>query len=427
MADEKHGKGKGLREKLLRWGVIAIIVVFVLEMFIVIMYPTQSPQRQQAQERPREFSGRGSAKARIVSFSPDLYVVCNATASDAGRLIGEAVNQSPAILLNVLEGGQMYYLQLANASQSNAETIEKITSGAAGACAGRVEVLRQAAIQFTEPLLLVNPENTSDTLTVSAYALREGARAFVLDEDAAAGDEIVVLASARVVGSTVVQLVAQQIVSPASLEQKSGMATVTVARLEPRGVAVKQFAWEERGNVSTQELQASLADFNASVDYRKNDLIECPPANASQLEALRNLSFVKEVRESGDKVLLSVAENFTDKQAAMQQVSEALNVSESLIGFYTSNAVISFNFSDDANFTQIVNEMKQVLGNQTLFKRVGIVSPTNRSAASENLGFDVPEEFEALLGTSTNAGTTTIVYVTALVENGKPVALTAEE
>ncbi|MEW5955265.1 MAG: hypothetical protein AB1626_01865 [Candidatus Micrarchaeota archaeon] len=427
--DATHKK-EGMREKLLRWGVITIIAVFVIEMFIVVMYPTQGPQQeQQQQERPREFSGVGRAKAKILSFSPDLYVVCNATSLDAPRLIGEAVNQSPAILLSTLEGGQMYYLQLADANQSNAETVTKIRSGVAGACAGEVDVLRQANVQFTEPLLLVNPENTSNTATVSTYALREGAKAFVSDENAAVEDEVLLLASVRMVGTTVVQLVAQQTAEPSegAIEQKSGMITATVVRLEPRGVAVKQFQWEERNNVTAEAIQAALTGFEASVDYRKNNVVEVPAANESQLTELRSLPFVQEVQQTENSVLLRVAENFTDKDAAMQQISAILNVSESEVGFYTSNAIISFNFTEDANFTQATEDVRQALGSQTVFKRVGIVSPTNRTAASESLGFEVPAEFEALLGTTTNASTTTIVYVTALVQNGQALAMTAEE
>jgi len=418
-----------MREKLMRWGVIAIIALFVIEMFIVIMYPTHETQQQQQQERPKEFSGLGRAKARIVSFTADVYVVCNATSNDAPRLIGEAVNQSPAIAVSSIEEGQMYYLSLASANQSNAQTISTMKQALATACSSEPVVLRQANIQFTEPLTVVNPENTSQTLTLSVYSLREGAKAFVTDENAVEGDEITFTASARILGTTVLQLLAQQSdeATQGQVEQKSGMIAVHVVRLEGKGMAVKQFPWEERNNVSTDAIEANLSAFNATVDYRKSNVIETPAANESELAALGNLSFVEQVQSKENSVLLQVAENYTNKQAAMTAIASVLNTSEENLGFYTSNAIISFYFNETTNFTQLTEELKQALGSSAIVKRMGIVSPTNRTAASNELGFDVPAEFEALLSSATNASETTIVYVNALVQDGAVVALTAEE
>jgi len=429
MADEHTTKRKeGMREKIMRWGVIAIIALFVIEMFIVIMYPTHETQEQQQQEKAREFNGIGRANAKILSFTSDLYVVCNATSPDAARLMGEAINQSPAIAVSSLEEGQMYYLKLAAANQSNAQTIGVITQALASACSNEPVVLRQANVQFTEPLTIVNPDNTSETLTLSTYSLRDGAKAFVTDENAVEGQELSFTASASVLGTTVLQLIAQQsqAASTGSVEQKSGMAAVNVVRLEPKGMAVKQFAWELRNNVSVESIQANLSAFNATVDYRKSSLVEVA-ANESQLAALRNLSFVADVQQNGDSTLISVAENYSDKQTAMSEIARILNTSEDNVGFYTSNAVIDFYFNETSNFTQLIDEMKQALGNDVLVKRVGVVSPTNVTGASENLGFEVPQEFEALLAASTNASQTTIVFVNALVQDGKVVALTAEE
>ncbi|HII39199.1 TPA: hypothetical protein HA318_04330 [Candidatus Micrarchaeota archaeon] len=419
-----------LKEKVLKWGVILIIVLFVVELFFVVMYPTQAPGTDGPdEEKPREFDGNGFANAKILSFTSDLYVICNETSGGAGSAVGAAVNQSAAIALSDTPNGKLYYLKLSSANLSNAETIDAISENTSGICSGGAIVMRQANIQFTEPLTLINPANTSQSATLSAYALRDGVKGLVIDAFAQEGDESGFSATAKMLGTTVLQFAAQQTSAGQApqVERKTGMVTARVISLKQKGMAIKQYAWEERNNITAEAIEANLSGFNASVDYRKSDLLEVPISNETNFTSLNELQFVLNLEEQPSLALLTVESNYSNKTEALELVSKAANVSEDRIGFYSSTATIMFNFTQDANFTMLIEELKGILGNDTEFKRLGVVSPTNVSTASESLGFQVPSEFEALLSPTKENNTVAIVFVTALARNGKLLALTAED
>lgn len=443
-AENARGKQKRFhisKESILKWGVIIIIALFVMELFFVIMYsPTgQTNTTNQNQSTTlKSFSGYGESTAKIVSFLPDFFVVCNATNDAAvSAAIGDAFNQSPAIAVGETAKGAMYYLKAANASQIDSSLLGSLALNLSSICSGAPVLLRQAQISFTSQITLYDDTNYSNTANLSAYSLRFGSKAFITDAKAVEGDEIGVGVQAALSEGQITKFVAQQ-TSPAQdlkpVEVKQGTFSAKLVRWMPRGVASVEASWVNRSSFNATLVKQGLQQLtlsNASPYFEQVDQItvfKLKQANQSMLDALQNLSFVRSATiYDNETISLSVSPEFSDEALAKSQILSAMARFTNRSSVYFDPSILRVVFDAYANnsFENATREIDNLLPGAN-FNRYAVVEPTNLTAANEQVGFNLTSEFQAILVPDATPADLIIVSVLAQVQGDRVISFYAE-
>ncbi|MFH0834903.1 MAG: hypothetical protein V1881_01015 [Candidatus Micrarchaeota archaeon] len=150
------------KQKLVVGFTVFIILAFVLEAFVVVMWkpdeqatPTPSPQAQ-------SFGGSGLARAQIVSLGSMARTYCDSNDDVSGLLKGvEGIS-------SVYPSGKLYGLMLSNAS-------EAIDARIRTALAGKCEplTLRYVRVQFLEKLTVKSDNESGKTLNLTVNGLQD--------------------------------------------------------------------------------------------------------------------------------------------------------------------------------------------------------------------------------------------------------------
>jgi hypothetical protein len=443
-APRKEKRFKLDRATLLRAGVIAVILLFVAETFVVLMYqPTTPPQTPSPSPAPaKTFTGAGQSTAKIISFTPDLFVLCNASSqadADAAALaFGNAFNQPPALALSETAGGTLYYVKLSNASQATPQALDELERQLAPHCNGLATTMRQAIVSFTNQITLADSKNASETATLSAYALRAGAKAFVTEKEAVEGDEIPVRVEARIVQGQVTQFIAFQVGSledAKPVETKSGLITATLSRWLDKGRATIEVPWANRTsfneNAAKKLIESLNYSTNATQSFRQVNEVIVSGFNASKAltQALKNLSFVENAEAKEESTIITVKQDFASEEKARDEITRVLdsfNASNYSIYFNPSKLYINFQWNaGNSSFNEASKEIDDLFPGAN-FRRTGLMTPTNESIASKELGFQITPTFEAYLYPSEKINSTLVVYVQALVQGKRVLAFYAE-
>ncbi len=157
--------------KIMRWVTIAIIAMFVVEMFIVLTY-TNAPAPEQNQtlvaptpRTPVQFAGTGLAIATVTMLSGKIYAACNANATP--EEIEQAIAGIPGLAQATRETGAVYSAQAPNETLSNpeklSETIAELQKALAGKCTENATILRDGFIALSQGTSCENPFDLNST------------------------------------------------------------------------------------------------------------------------------------------------------------------------------------------------------------------------------------------------------------------------
>lgn len=138
------------REKVLRWFTIAIIVIFFIEFFYVIMFvPSQNAKPSATPTTPAVFSGQAVALARVTGFSEKLFLSCNTTSpilETELRGIGGVAN-----VFSVTGTSKIIVLNSSLSGDNASGTIAAVSEIVGAGCTQPV-LLREAFLEFSEKL-----------------------------------------------------------------------------------------------------------------------------------------------------------------------------------------------------------------------------------------------------------------------------------
>ncbi|PIO06013.1 hypothetical protein COT29_03065 [Candidatus Micrarchaeota archaeon CG08_land_8_20_14_0_20_59_11] len=170
------------KQKIIMGFTVFIILAFVLEAFVVVMWkpveqatPTPSPQAQ-------EFEGSGTVNATIGTLGGTLFVSCNTTEDVSGLL-----NAVPGISRAVAAGETSYILMLSNSSAGVADSIaEKL----ADKC--EATILRSSKLEFKETLTATEfpPGNATKVLAPKDLNYLQSVYPPYVDARHAEGDDV---------------------------------------------------------------------------------------------------------------------------------------------------------------------------------------------------------------------------------------------
>ncbi len=163
--------------KIMRWVTIAIIAMFVVELFIVLTYtnnPAPEDQNQTLAPTPRpleQFSGVGLAIASVTQLSSKLYATCTPNATTPSE-IEQAIAGIPAAANAGLsqatrETDSLYSATASSQTLSDpqklSETIAELQKALAGKCLENAIILRDGFITPTGGTPCENPFDLNAT------------------------------------------------------------------------------------------------------------------------------------------------------------------------------------------------------------------------------------------------------------------------
>ncbi|MBI5228770.1 hypothetical protein HY991_01570 [Candidatus Micrarchaeota archaeon] len=194
------------KKSVVKWFTIGIILLFVIEAFAVLMWTPkgENPGNTNAtDEKPSLFEGQGIGKARIVSFSNNSLVSCNAAnTSDVLKGIRGVIPGSVVSFSSGLYGFKI----------NETAALERIKNELGGAC--ELKVFREAQLEFEDDLVLINDAGQNTTVyqrDMEMYALNSGGSlsGFVFAEESL-NKTVSVGVSAKVYGRTVLEIYAEE-------------------------------------------------------------------------------------------------------------------------------------------------------------------------------------------------------------------------
>ena len=321
------------KDNLLKAGAALAIGFFVLELFVVFLYPTQLQAGDAGTLPPagveEQFVGVQLAPFAIRDFTGIVYFICNATVatratpSDIVRLTGEipGVLGRP-IVVGQAPQGNLFLLRTANASSANAELVNRLTGVLTLAC-NRPLVYREAAVYYNSsvPMLARSTKTVTKTVNVSKLQFDSytdqygnGPKALVADANAVSGEVILVQSVLSLINDQIKpgSLILEQL-QMNSIQAMPLLIRAKILSFSNRGSAIVTIKWENRSSAS--EIKA-LLNSSGGVDRFDEeifDVISISNPSAELLAHLRNFSFVTNIvnKTNGD-VDVMVMSNYTD-------------------------------------------------------------------------------------------------------------------
>ncbi|MEM4389129.1 MAG: hypothetical protein QXG98_00515 [Candidatus Micrarchaeia archaeon] len=314
------------RKNIIKAAVILFVLFFLLELFALA--PRQAPPPlPEPEEQAESAIGLALINATITSYATELDVFGSSPEIESAI---SALREEGKILYTNRLAPNRTVLNLA-ASSHVREVAERLVRAGAHVV-GRASATIPGAVEFT-------------TSTGTLLAATGGRAVFPIDPRIGVGENVTIRMAALIRRGVVVQSDVPRVVPQA----EDVLLTADIKNFTPEAKAVLTLAWENRV-VSAQEILAGLNDSlpGARVTgYSPIPAIGVENASAP-LDALRNLSFVVDVREN----IIIVQENFTDRALAEKEILAVAGANASAV-FPDTRLNLSFTLPDNANITQL--------------------------------------------------------------------------
>ena len=417
------------KDNLLKAGAALAIGLFVLELFVVFLYPTQ-PQGTAsgkntlpASSGEEQFTGMQLAPFAIREFTGIVYFICNATRAttptDVVRLTGEipGVLGRP-IVVGQAPQGNLFLLRTANVSSANTALVNRLTGVLALVC-NRPLVYREAAVYYNSsiPMLARSTSNLTKTVNVSKLQFDSytdqygnGPKALVADANAVAGDVIMAQSVLSLINNQIKpgSLILEQLQTN-SIQAVPLLIRAKVLSFTDRGSAVVSVKWENRLRV--QEVKA-LLNSSGGVDRFDEeifDVISISNPTAELVARFNNYSFVTSIanKTNGD-VDVMVVPNYTNVgELAAVLAGSRFKLPDSRIAAY-------FNFT-----TYVAPELP--IGFTLARFRVALVEPVGR------YNLTLPANFSAFVLSSASINNVVPLDATLLVQGDQVLQVQARQ
>jgi len=416
------------KDNLLKAGAALAIGFFVLELFVVFLYPSQ-PQAGDKTTLPsssssaeEQFIGVEPASFAIRDFTGIVYFICNATVAtptDVVRLTGgiPGVLGRP-IVVGQAPQGNLFLLRTANASSANAALVNRLTGVLALVCMQPL-VYREATVYYNSSIPLLARSISTVTKTVNVSKLQfdsytdqygNGPKALVADANAVAGDVIMTQSVLSLINNQIKpgSLILEQLQTN-SIQAMPLLIRGKVLSFSDRGSVVVAIKWQNRSSASEIKTLLNSSGEVDRFDEEIFDVISISNPSAELLARLRNLSFVANiVNKSNGDVDVLVMPNYTGVgELAALLAGSRFKLPDSRVAAY-------FNFST-------YNAPELPVGFSLTRFRVALVEPVG------SYNVTLPANFSAVVLSSTSINNVVSLDAKLLVQGGQVLQIQARQ
>jgi hypothetical protein len=372
------------KESLLKYGSLAILVIFVVELFISFTYnsPTQATLTPTPSAQPREyFVGNGTALAKVESLDDELTGLCN-TSQSVSRVLQGIPGVLSAVEPAVGASGTLLSVSFdSNASANFDEFYSKIEDALKPYC--EPSFYRWASVSFNESFTASN--GTSDKSVspedVSAYEAYSGRQAkAVVSLDSGVNSTVKLFVSLAFVDSQLYSIQGEELAK--APESVSFEADAIVKQTLGEALVSKKVNWSERNSVNEtvlgKELEKALGK-KIELTYSRTDLVRVKGGSALNKTLVDSLPFVETSFDLGEELVIVVKQNFTDSKALENEVlgSKSLPVS---FEYPNSTIEANFNTSDSGYAVDKQNTLSVLAGGEFRRRAIAELLSGNYSA-----------------------------------------------
>lgn len=178
------------------WGTIALLVIFFIEFFWVVLYAPQKTTATPTPEQPQAFDGSAVANARVVSFFNQGLAFCNSTVP-----VQQAFFSSVSGVSNPLQFSETLTAFTLNESLADS-ALAQLRVGLEEKCGGDYRLLRSAVLRFTDANLTFRSSTAmSETKILPTSVFARGIKGTV-DASASVNDSVKLLVVAKFLGDS---------------------------------------------------------------------------------------------------------------------------------------------------------------------------------------------------------------------------------
>ncbi|OIO26941.1 hypothetical protein AUJ14_00545 [Candidatus Micrarchaeota archaeon CG1_02_55_22] len=412
---------------------IAMLILFAVSSFAVILSSRSSPNDDSNAPTPTPvvFEGSATAQARLLEFQDQAIIQCQSNPPFPTN----AVSQVPGITSfykssDNLGVALLNETLLASANASGSDALFSVQYNLSSYCLEPV-VLRLALVEFSDASLTLASENNSvETITprqiLAAYPYgTKGIPAYVA-YDSTVNETLSLSIYASLEDGRLSRFLAQGIDSS---ESRIAMfpANVTVAELLDEGRLEKSVSFAERirnWTLAAQQLNSSPNLEVTLIDYSPENAFVALAADSetasAAVEALSNESFIESIDALNESVQITVTGNYTDVGALTNALTAV-----GLTNYSLPNSTLSaaYTFTDYAAAAQ--DAQIGLPGSKTLRLAIAVVDERRQ------LSFDnhvvMPQNVTMALDGRVAVGETLKVRLLALLQGPLVVQSTAQQ